>query len=95
MRYLNSRQRLLSPIWRSTGTQQITPTEEYFAESLGQGRSIPADWNQPIADASNIIIRPDGTADVIRLHAWAGGWRDHGGRIATDVRVGNPFRADL
>jgi len=88
MRFLNSRQRLMTPIWSATGAQQMTPTEQWWKETNGAGISIPADYDQTCHQANMLRVHSDGTVDGIRLHVGLGGWSDHGGSGASDFAAG-------
>lgn len=88
-RYLDSRQRLMTPIFPALGSMQVTPTQEYWKDTNAQGIAIEAASGQPINQANLIRRNPDGTTDMVRMNSGDGRWYASG-RGARDVRAGRP-----
>lgn len=85
---MNSRERLTNPIWSAAPVQQLTPQQAYFRNTLGGGRSIPADYDAAHATCHQRRVHPDGTVDTVRLEVHGGGWLNLGGRGARDFAAG-------
>ena len=88
---MNSQERLTSPIWSAAPIQQLTPTQHFFRDSLGSGRSLSSDYDKAHATLNQISVHPDGTCDVVRLDVHAGGWLNLGGRGANDYAAGRAY----
>jgi len=88
---MNPRERLLNPIWSAAPIQQLTPTQCYFKDTIGTGRTIPSDFSKAHATLNQITVHPDGTCDSLRLDVHAGGWVNLGGRGAPDVAAGRAY----
>jgi hypothetical protein len=82
--------RLLTPMSLAAPVQQFTPDQQYFRDSLGNGRWQADFTTGANAPANRLCVHPDGTVDNIRMEPDVNEWLDLGGRGGVDTAIGRP-----